>query len=103
MFLDLSNLEEIHFTAGAFAQMNRLRFLKVYKSRDPRDEVCTSQKEECKVQYSRDFQFHYDDLRYFYWHGYPLRSLSFDFNPKDLVDLSMPYSNIKQLWKGVKV
>ncbi|RVW59077.1 putative disease resistance protein [Vitis vinifera] len=31
------------------------------------------------------------------------RSLSFDFNSKCLVDLSMPYSHIKQLWKGVKV
>ncbi|KAJ9676135.1 hypothetical protein PVL29_024908 [Vitis rotundifolia] len=103
MFLDLSNLEEILFTTEAFARMNRLRLLKVYKSQDPRDEVCTSQKEECKVQFSRDFKFHYDDLRYLYWHGYPFRSLSSDFNPKGLVDLSMPYSHIKQLWKGVKV
>ncbi|RVW64979.1 putative disease resistance protein [Vitis vinifera] len=68
IFLDLSNLEEILFTTEAFARMNRLRLLKVYKSQDPE-----------------------------------MKPLSFDFNPKCLVDLSMPYSHIKQLWKGVKV
>ena len=103
MFLDLSYQEEILFTTEAFARMNRLRLLKVYESQDPRDETCTSPKEMCKVQFSRDFKFHCNDLRYLYWIGYPFKSLSSDFNPKGLVDLGMPYSHIKQLWKGVKV
>ncbi|KAJ9707491.1 hypothetical protein PVL29_002496 [Vitis rotundifolia] len=83
--------------------MNRLRLLKVYKSDISRTFEDTSKKANCKVHFSQDFKFHYDDLRLLYLHGYSLKSLPNDFNPKNLVDLSMPYSHIKHLWEGIKV
>ncbi|TQE11717.1 hypothetical protein C1H46_002753 [Malus baccata] len=40
-----------------------------------------------------------DSLRYFYWWGYPLESLPSKFLPENLVELHMPYSEVKKLWK----
>ncbi|KAJ9676203.1 hypothetical protein PVL29_024951 [Vitis rotundifolia] len=84
--------------------MNRLRLLKVYNSKNiSRNFKDTSNMENCKVNFSKDFKFCYHDLRCLYFYGYSLKSLPNDFNPKNLVELSMPYSRIKQLWKGIKV
>ncbi|KAJ9707483.1 hypothetical protein PVL29_002493 [Vitis rotundifolia] len=104
IFLNLSHLEQkLEFTTQAFAGMNRLRLLKVYKSDISRTFEDASKKANCKVHFSEDIKFHYDDLRLLYFHGYPLKSLPNDFNPKNLVDLSMPYSRVRQLWEGIKV
>ncbi|KAJ9676177.1 hypothetical protein PVL29_024930 [Vitis rotundifolia] len=97
--IDLSSLEEINFTNETFARMNRLRLLRVYKSNSLMD----FKREKCKVHFCRGFKFHCKELRYLYWYEYPLKSLPNDFNLKNLVDLNMPYSQIKQLWKGTKV
>ncbi|KAB2622994.1 TMV resistance protein N-like [Pyrus ussuriensis x Pyrus communis] len=40
-----------------------------------------------------------DSLRYLYWFGYPLESLPSKFSPENLVELHMPYSRVKKLWK----
>ncbi|RXI00726.1 hypothetical protein DVH24_000960 [Malus domestica] len=40
-----------------------------------------------------------DSLRYLYWRGYPLESLPLKFSPENLVDLHMPCSQVKKLWK----
>ncbi|KAL6315723.1 hypothetical protein AAG906_006585 [Vitis piasezkii] len=90
IFLNLSHLEEmLYFTTQALAGMNRLRLLKVYNSKNiSRNFKDTSNMETCKVPI---------------FYGYSLKSLPNDFNPKNLVELSMPYSRIKQLWKGIKV
>nr|XP_028958079.1 putative disease resistance protein At4g11170 [Malus domestica] len=40
-----------------------------------------------------------DSLLYLYWEGYPLESLPSNFCPEDLVELHMPYSKVKKLWK----
>ncbi|KAJ1420311.1 Leucine-rich repeat 3 [Sesbania bispinosa] len=42
------------------------------------------------------------NLRYFGWDGYPLKSLPSTFCPEMLVELSLPYSNVKKLWNGVQ-
>ncbi|KAL6315920.1 hypothetical protein AAG906_013754 [Vitis piasezkii] len=105
IFLNLSHLEEmLDFTTQAFLGMNKLRLLKVYKSNDiSRNFKATFNKENCKVNFSKDFRFCYHGLRCLYLYGYSFKSLPNDFNPKNLVELSMPSSHIKQLWKGVKV
>lgn len=105
IFLNLSHLEEtLDFTAQAFSRMSKLRLLKVYKSKDTlRNFKDTSNKEKCRVNFSKDFNLRYDCLRCLYLHGYSFKSLPSDFNPKNLVELSMPYSHIQQLWKGIKV
>ncbi|CAN6580385.1 unnamed protein product [Malus baccata var. baccata] len=51
---------------------------------------------DCKSTASLDFP---DSLRYLYWWGYPLESLPSKFSPENLVELHMPDSKIKKLWK----
>ncbi|XP_048435658.1 disease resistance protein Roq1-like isoform X2 [Pyrus x bretschneideri] len=40
-----------------------------------------------------------DALRYLDWLGYPLESLPSKFSPENLVELHMPWSRVKKLWK----
>ncbi|XP_070673972.1 disease resistance protein RUN1-like isoform X2 [Malus domestica] len=40
-----------------------------------------------------------DSLRYLYWWGYPLEFLPPNFSPENLVELHMPNSKVKKLWK----
>ncbi|XP_034674117.1 disease resistance protein RPV1-like isoform X2 [Vitis riparia] len=106
IFLDLSHLEDIlDFTTEAFAGMKKLRLLKVYNSKSISGDFgdTFNNKVNCRVRFAHEFKFCSDDLRYLCWHGYSLKSLPKDFSPKHLVDLSMPYSHIKKLWKGIKV
>jgi hypothetical protein len=42
-------------------------------------------------------------LRAIDWPGYPLKSLPMGFSPDKLVELNMPCSYIKEIWKGKKV
>ncbi|RVW64939.1 TMV resistance protein N [Vitis vinifera] len=102
IFFNLSDIEEIHFTTKAFAGMDKLRLLKFYDYSPSTNSECTS-KRKCKVHIPRDFKFHYNELRYLHLHGYPLEQLPHDFSPKNLVDLSLSCSDVKQLWKGIKV
>ncbi|RXH97782.1 hypothetical protein DVH24_010107 [Malus domestica] len=51
---------------------------------------------DCKLNMSLDLP---DSLRYIYWPEYPLESLSANFSPENLVELHMPYSRVKKLWK----
>ncbi|XP_031263654.1 TMV resistance protein N-like [Pistacia vera] len=40
-----------------------------------------------------------NELRYLYWHGYPLKTLPSNFSPINLIELQLPYSNVDvQLW-----
>ncbi|KAB2622989.1 TMV resistance protein N-like [Pyrus ussuriensis x Pyrus communis] len=43
-----------------------------------------------------------DSLRYLDWFAYPLESLPSKFSPENLVELHMPYSQVKKLWKEDK-
>ncbi|KAL6315714.1 hypothetical protein AAG906_006576 [Vitis piasezkii] len=105
IFLDLSHSQEIiDFSTQAFPRMYKLRLLKVYESNKiSRNFGDTLNRENCKVHFSPNFRFCYDELRYLYLYGYSLKSLDNDFNAKNLVHLSMQYSHIKRLWKGIKV
>lgn len=42
-------------------------------------------------------------LRYLSWDRYPFKSLLLSFHLKQLVELFLPCSNIKQLWEATKV
>jgi len=44
-----------------------------------------------------------DKLRYIEWIGYPFESLPSPFSAKLLVEIHMPHSKVKQLWKGIQV
>ncbi|KAG4390262.1 hypothetical protein GLYMA_06G260100v4 [Glycine max] len=44
-----------------------------------------------------------NELGYLSWEKYPFECLPPSFEPDKLVELRLPYSNIKQLWEGTKV
>ena len=85
-------------TTKSFEMMTRLRLLKIYWARKS-----TSMREDNKIKLSKDFEFPSHELRYLYWHGYPLEYLLSSFYAKDLVELDMCYNSLKQLWESDEV
>ena len=76
------------------ARMTELRLLKIFLGSE-----VVSGEEDYKVYISSDFKFPSSDLCYLYWHGYPLNSLLSNFKAEKLVELNMPYSNIRNFGK----
>jgi hypothetical protein len=70
----------------ALAQMNRLKLLML-----------------SDLNFSGSLNYLSSELGYLCWNKYPFTSLPSSFEPDKLVDLILPHSNIKQLWKGTKV
>ncbi|WKA11181.1 hypothetical protein VitviT2T_028706 [Vitis vinifera] len=95
ILLDLSIPKWIHITIESLAMMKNLRLLKILL-----DHESTSMRDDYKVKLSKDFEFPSYELRYLYWHGYPLEYLPSSFNAEDLVELDMCYSSLKQLWEN---
>ncbi|KAL5753554.1 hypothetical protein ACOSP7_021774 [Xanthoceras sorbifolium] len=94
--LDLSQTSELYLSPDAFMRMPRLKLLKFYVS-------CHWHKEVDEMKICEGLELLPDELRYLFWHGYPLKSLPFKFSPDHLVELHMPSSNIEYLWKDTKV
>lgn len=84
--LDLLESKEVKCHPEAFSQMVNLRLLKVHNVRLP--EGLNSLP---------------NSLRFLEWIGYPLEDLPSEFDPEELVELSMCHSRIKQLWNDKKV
>ncbi|KAL5751570.1 hypothetical protein ACOSQ2_022077 [Xanthoceras sorbifolium] len=76
--------------------MPKLKLLKFYVS-------CHWHKQVDEMKICEGLELLPDELRYLFWHGYPLKSLPFKFSPDHLVELHMPSSNIEYLWKDTKV
>ncbi|TYI03677.1 hypothetical protein ES332_A11G357000v1 [Gossypium tomentosum] len=73
----------LNLSADTFLKMKNLRLLKVLS-----------------VSKCGDLKYLSNELRLLDWTGYPLRFLPSSFQPDNLVALLLPYSHIKQLWKG---
>ncbi|KAK9200318.1 hypothetical protein WN944_015515 [Citrus x changshan-huyou] len=73
--------------------MRKLRFLKFYSS-------SFNGENKCKVSYLQDPAF--AEVKYFHWHGYPLKSLPSNLSAEKLVFLEVPDNNIEQLGDCVK-
>ncbi|KAB2006473.1 hypothetical protein ES319_D11G347600v1 [Gossypium barbadense] len=73
----------LNLSADTFSKMKNLRMLKV---------LCLSNCDDLKYLSNK--------LWLLEWTGYPLRCLPSSFQPDNLVALLLPYSHIKQLWKG---
>ncbi|KAJ9173484.1 hypothetical protein P3X46_016608 [Hevea brasiliensis] len=97
MFLDMSKISKMHLSSNAFERMHNLQFLKFYKS-----DCCRDFGEESKVRLSQGLESLPDELRYLYWHGYPLESLPANFHLMNLIVLSLPHGKVRTLWKGNK-
>ncbi|XP_052292180.1 disease resistance protein RPV1-like [Citrus sinensis] len=91
--LDMSNVKDIHLNPNTFTKIRKLRFLKFYSS-------SFNGENKCKVSYLQDPGF--AEVKYFYWHGYPLKSLPSNLNAEKLLFLEVPGSDIEQLCDGVK-
>ncbi|ESR55136.1 hypothetical protein CICLE_v10023372mg, partial [Citrus x clementina] len=91
--LDMSNVKDIHLNPNTFTKMRKLRFLKFYNS-------SFNGENKCKVSYLQDPGF--AEVKYFYWHGCPLKSLPSNLNAEKLLFLELPGSDIEQLCDGVK-
>ena len=80
--------------------MNRLRLGKVrYRKFSP---VLLEPFLLKTMAFPMDFKFPLE-LRYLFFRGCPFESLPTDFHAKNLVELDLRVSNIKQLWKENKV
>ncbi|CAA7058285.1 unnamed protein product [Microthlaspi erraticum] len=98
IFLDMSELKnKIPLDRCTFTEMRQLRYLKFFSSRCHRE--C---KADCKLNFPEGLEFPVDEVRYLYWLKFPLKKLPKDFNPKNLTDLNLPYSEIEEVWEGVK-
>ena len=88
--LDLSRSKEKWFTTNIFAQMKKLRLLKVYYSLG----------DVHKMSLPKGFEFP-PNLNYLHWEG--LVSLPSNFHGKKLVAINLKSSNIKELLKAEKL
>ncbi|GKB34382.1 NB-ARC domains-containing protein [Tanacetum coccineum] len=52
--------------------------------------------------FTRSLDFLSDELRLFYWHGFPFKYLPSDFYPQNIVAIDLSYSQIKHIWKTPK-
>ena len=84
--LKLSKPKEAHWDPKSFSKMHRLKFLITGN-----------------VRLSHDPKHLPNDLGFLDWSGYPSKSLPASFQPNELIELHMCYSNIERLWKGTKV
>ncbi|XP_010437371.1 PREDICTED: disease resistance protein RPS4-like [Camelina sativa] len=98
IFLDMLELKKkLPLDKCTFTEMRNLRYLKFYSSRCHREGEA-----DCKLNFPDELEFSLDEVRYLYWLKFPMKKLPKDFNPKNLTDLNLPYSEIKEVWEGLK-
>ncbi|KAJ4713855.1 NBS-like putative resistance protein [Melia azedarach] len=85
IIIDFPLYKGIKLNAKSFSRMNNLRLLKI-----------------CDGCFLHGIEYLSDELRLLKWHGYPLKSLPSNFQPKKLYKFNMCYSSVEQLWQGVQ-
>lgn len=99
ILLDLSEVKrKTSFQSQAFAGMSDLRYLKIYSSKCPQE--CDR---DNKLNFPDGLQLPLSEVRCFHWLKFPLKEVPEDFNPENLVDLKLPYSEIERVWEDNKV
>lgn len=98
MCLDMYKIRDVNLSSRAFANMHNLRFLKFYAS-GPFGELVNIS----KVHLPEGLDYLSEELTYLRWDGYPFKTLPSNFNPTNLHELHLPYSNLEQLWEGTTV
>ncbi|XP_024005675.1 uncharacterized protein LOC18029147 isoform X2 [Eutrema salsugineum] len=92
IFLDASDLT-CKLSSNVFGKMDSLRLLKL---------CCSTSENECKLTLLDGLDTLPDELRLLHWEHYPLDYLPQTFNPENLVEINMPYSDMEKLWEGKK-
>uniref|UniRef100_A0A0D3D953 C-JID domain-containing protein n=1 Tax=Brassica oleracea var. oleracea TaxID=109376 RepID=A0A0D3D953_BRAOL len=57
---------------------------------------------DCQVNLPNGLEFPLKEIRYLHWLKFPREELPPDFNPMNLIDLRLPYSKIKRVWRETK-
>ncbi|XVE78600.1 hypothetical protein DITRI_Ditri13aG0159100 [Diplodiscus trichospermus] len=94
IFLDTSQLRKIQVSPSVFTRIPYLRFLNFYNRP-------YSPNGECNLSF-HGLECFPDELRYFSWEYYPLKSFPSNFMPDCLVELKLTCSGVKQIWEGIK-
>ncbi|XP_052292121.1 disease resistance protein RPV1-like [Citrus sinensis] len=102
IFMDLSKIEGINLDSRAFTNMSNLRMLKFYVPKFL-GMIIEEKLEDSKVQLPDGIDYLPKNLRYLHWYKYPLRTLPSNFKPKNIVELSLRFSKVEQIWEGKKV
>lgn len=84
--MDMPGPDVIFLSAGAFANMKRLRLLIVHNA-----------------SFSGGPDYLPNNLRWLEWSNYPSPSLPPDFHPKKLAVLRLNFGSMVHLWDGFKV
>ncbi|CAH8286816.1 unnamed protein product [Eruca vesicaria subsp. sativa] len=92
LFLDMSQLK-FDAIPSVFEKMCNLRLLKFHFS---------EMIENHGVYLPQGLEYLPSKLRLLHWEYYPVSSLPQCFDPKNLVELNLPNSCVKKLWKGKK-
>ncbi|KAF1872981.1 hypothetical protein Lal_00016093 [Lupinus albus] len=92
MFLDMTQIPNLHLSSYAFKKMSRLRLLAFDSINNLMIKNPVSIPDGLELPHN---------LRYLHWDEYPLNSLP-SIRWENLVDLSMPHSNLKKLWDGAQ-
>lgn len=90
---DISDIEEVSISHKAFTRMPNLRFLKIYKSKDDRNDIVHIPEE---MELPRR-------VRLLHWEAYPSKCLPRTFNVEYLVELNLPNNKLEKLWGGTQV
>ncbi|XP_010494627.1 PREDICTED: disease resistance protein RPS4-like [Camelina sativa] len=98
IFLDMSEVpKKMSLFSDTFSRMKDLRYLKIFNSR------CLKKcEDDCKLKFPEGLEFPLQEVRYLNWLKFPLHELPQDFDPTNLIDLKLPYSQIEQVWEGDK-
>ncbi|KAL0762834.1 hypothetical protein Bca101_078985 [Brassica carinata] len=97
-FLDLYDMKkDVTLGTDHLKNMRNLRYLKFYSSHCPQE---CEPKENMHIP--EELELPLEEVRCLHWLNFPKDELPQDFNPKNLVDLKLPYSKIKQIWKDEK-
>ncbi|GKD06627.1 NB-ARC domains-containing protein, partial [Tanacetum coccineum] len=92
----LKNGQKITVDGKAFTRMKNLRILKICSP------IVEGLWQPFAVNCSGSLDFLSDELRLFYWHGFPFKYLPSDFYPQNIVAIDLSYSQIKHIWKTPK-
>ncbi|GKC13319.1 NB-ARC domains-containing protein, partial [Tanacetum coccineum] len=92
----LKNGQKISVDGKAFTRMKNLRILKICSP------IVEGLWQPFAVKCSGSLEFLSDELRLFYWHGFPFKCLPSDFYPENIVAIDLSYSQIKHIWKTPK-
>ncbi|XP_010495706.1 PREDICTED: probable WRKY transcription factor 16 [Camelina sativa] len=93
IFLDTTNVVTFDVNHKAFENMYNLRLLKIYS---PNSETAQ------ELRLPKEFHSLPYELRLLHWEKCPMRSLPVEFDPRHLVELNMPYSQLQSLSVGTK-